>query len=166
MHTAPALLDQPPAVARLLNDTDRPLTLLLEEAATATAGHPVTVAIKVLHHQTRPVHPGEARALHAGPDETVLARTGQLKWGDDILACTSAVIRVGLLPGTARDQLAAGLPLGTVLAALPGCRREPVATDILHSGRLQLTARMWVGDTVVAVTGEIITPEGTTLLAR
>jgi chorismate-pyruvate lyase len=164
MLYAPVLDPAPPALAAIFA-SDRPLTLLLEDAAGRAAGHPAEVTVKITHRQDRILRSVQAGKLDAAEGTPGHYRTGQLRAGEDILAYTDAVIRLDLLPGIPPAEFAGDTPLGKILLYC-GVRRETVSAEIMHAGRIRLKARMLIEDQIVAAVSELLTPHAVALLAR
>jgi chorismate-pyruvate lyase len=159
-------------VTRLARGTG-PATALFEELA----GEPVR--IDLTGNAYRLLTPAECLDLGISPGAYGYQRNGTLRTVNSALVAAevSSVVVPDRLPPAARralsmsgpDDLApapSAIPLGTVLADL-GVRREPLGARLTcgitsASGRRTLVeswARMWLGDTPVALASERVTTE-------
>lgn len=146
-------------LALMLRRGGKPFTLL----AAGVAGEEVRV--KLDRQETRPPNDREWRLL-SRPGQ-VQSRAGSLYLPGSglVVAEVTSVVVPFRLDAYARAELKAGkVPLGAVLAALPGARREPLEVRETCAGRVLSAARMHAGGWPVALATESVTPEFIALL--
>jgi chorismate-pyruvate lyase len=132
----------------------RPFTLLAAEAAGEE------VRVKLNRTEDRPPNDQEWRLL-SRPGK-VRCRAGHLYLPGSglVIAQVTSAVNLFRLDAFARAELASGdIPLGAVLAALPGARRETLEARETSDGRVLSSARMHAGGWPVALATEVVTAE-------
>jgi hypothetical protein len=161
------------SVVALLGRGTGPATLLFEELA----GEPIR--IDLTGNADRLLTLTECLELNVGPGTCGHQRNGALRAVNSglVAAEVSSLVIPGRLPAAARRLLGmpgpddpapppSAIPLGRVLADL-GVRREPLGARLVRgtaspSGSrilVESSARMWLGDTPVALASERVTTE-------
>jgi chorismate-pyruvate lyase len=141
-------------LAMVMRRGSKPFTLLAAEAAGEE------VRVKLNRTEDRPPDDRERRLL--GRPGKVQGRAGSLYLpgsGMVIAQVTSVVVPFRLDPYARADLSAGKVPLGQVLAALPGARRETLEARETSDGRVLSSARMHAGGWPVALATEVVTAE-------
>jgi hypothetical protein len=157
------------SVVTLLARGTGPATFLFEELA----GEPV--CIELTGSADRLLTAAECLDLGTSPGTHGHQRNGTLRTVNSglVAADVSSLLVPDRLPPAARRALGipgpddpapppSAIPLGTVLAGL-GVRREPLGARLTHAPGSRIlvesSARMWLGDTAVALASERVTTE-------
>lgn len=122
------------SIGRLLATSTSPATMLFS----AIAGAPVTFAVWTDADVT--LTAGQCTDLDAEPGTRAAWRRGTFKLDGQVLADVTSVVLPGRLPSESVAALAAGTPLGAVIAATG--HREPLSV-LPYGGGLQSSALMW-----------------------
>jgi chorismate-pyruvate lyase len=132
----------------------KPFTLLAAEVAGEE------VRVKLDRQEVRPPNGQEWRLLSRPGKVSARAGSLYLPGSGLVVAEVTSAVNLFRLDPYARVDLAAGkIPLGQVLAALPGARRETLEARSTSDGRVVSLARMHANGWPVALATEVVTPE-------